>query len=791
MEIKNYFAQDAQGNIMPSANCYLYLPGTTNLATGLVDGNGVPISNPFLASGMGQITFGAPNGVYDLRVALGARDWTIKVQCADIVQAMDVMDSILGSHAENPTTRNNGQPLEPGDETWNSSDKQPYWWNGTAWVALNSSAQQLEVALASPSGANNIGFERSKLGSAVSALSKFLSAKQYSIWEFDYAITDRTDPDPSKWDWSQAGKEALLKARDGVVFWPSYNKYRFASMVLVPVNADYWTNIFGNTGLTTIVLDPGVPTAFAFAPSVPGDKVRKIRIGGFVVDASKTDGTDGAIIFGGRQNRIEPKGLSYEDIHLFDLRHFGASSDTSAGNFRVGIQMSSIFNSVDDAPATMMNIFIDRVRFEGGITGLYMGAGVPSSNNAPLWMDEIHITDFWHDTLIDNAGYPAAGIQIGQDGKGGKLRITRAYCYRGGDVGIEHNGFLDPILEDCHMFSPGSGFWSFNYHELDNYKQQRVVWRDCSVTNPRKNPAWRIGQTRAGHLLLERCSVYLTEESDPRVIDFSASSLQGLESLTIKDLKIYVTTKTKIDYISLAAALSLGANFSEFALKIDGLDIYYDGVAPKEAHECVALILNSTMAGSLVRVNIKGFRVHDKRTGTLLNSDAMRIYGTAKVLGTISDMVVDSTVNVPVGVGARKGVAVVGASVPAPELKIKDSDLSGCTSLFELNTSTTAQRSNVLFDNVKFNQQFDAVTQPSSPTVSTGDYLYKNPKGMTVRAIVSGGTVSAISISQDGTTFFPYGVVAGEFMVMPNETLKISSTVAPQLRLLVLTRLTS
>lgn len=155
METKNYFAQDAQGNIMPSANCYLYLPGTTTLAAGLVDGNGVPISNPFLASGMGQITFGAPNGVYDLRVALGARDWTIKVQCADIVQAMDVMDSILGSHAENPTTRNNGQPLEAGDETWNSTDKQPYWWSGSAWVALNSSAHQLEQILKNATNPQN------------------------------------------------------------------------------------------------------------------------------------------------------------------------------------------------------------------------------------------------------------------------------------------------------------------------------------------------------------------------------------------------------------------------------------------------------------------------------------------------------------------------------------------------------------------------------------------------------------------------------------------------------------
>lgn len=705
-----------------------------------------------------------------------------------------------GNSTTPPTTRLDGSPLEISDEYGNLTDNLRYNWTGTSWIALNSSAQQLEVALASPGGTNKIGFERSKLGAAVSALSKFLSAKKYSIWEFDYAITDRSNPDPSKWDWSQAGKEALPKTRDGVLIFPSFMKYRFASMVLVPVNAEWWTNIFGSTGEgTVIVLDPGIPTAFAYDLSVPGDMIRKIRIGGFAVDASQTDGTDGAIIFGGRQNRIEPKGLSYEDIQLFDLRHFGASSDTSGGNFRIGIQMSSIFNTVDDAPATMKYIHIDRCRFDGGITGIYAGAGVPNSNNAPLWIDEFYITDFYHDSLIPDAGYPAAGIQVGQDSRGGRLRITRAYSHNSGDVGIEHNGFLDPILEDCHLFNPGSGFWSYNYHELDNYKEQRVIWRDCSVTNPRKNPAWRIGQNRGGHFLLERCAVYLTEESDPRVLDFSASMLQGLESLTIKDLKIYVTTKAKIDYINLAAAFSLGANFAEYALNIDGLDIYYDGVAPKEAHECAALIINSTAPGALVRANIKNFRVHDKRTGTLKNSDGIRVYGTAKVVGTISDMLVDSTValtldpitGLPIAGAAKRGLRVENSATPAPELKIRDSDLSGCTSGFELSTAVTDQRNNVLWDNVTFNKKFDVLTQPSSPTVSAGDYLYKNIKGMTVRAIVSGGTVSAISISQDGTTFFPYGVVAGEFMVMPNETLKISSTVSPQLRLLVLVRLTS
>lgn len=212
MEIKNYFAQDAQGNIMPSANCYLYLPGTTTLATGLVDGNGTPISNPFLASSVGQVEFGAPNGVYDLRVALGARDWTIKVQCADIVQAMDVMDSILGSHAENPTTRNNGQPLEPGDETWNSTEKQPYWWSGTAWVALNSGAQSLEERLSEENiptdGAGIVGFSRDIVYPPSSA-GVALKGADVTPWEFADLLTYTPGADPAGWDWSPAINGAL------------------------------------------------------------------------------------------------------------------------------------------------------------------------------------------------------------------------------------------------------------------------------------------------------------------------------------------------------------------------------------------------------------------------------------------------------------------------------------------------------------------------------------------------------------------------------------------------------
>ncbi|MBP3935873.1 MAG: hypothetical protein J6D44_18670, partial [Pseudomonas sp.] len=153
MEIKNYFAQDAQGNIMPSANCYLYLPGTTTLATGLVDGNGVPISNPFLASSIGQVTFGAPNGVYDLRIAQGARDTTVEIQCADLLQALNETASFLGAKSSAPTTRNDGSPLQVADRYFNTSDQLEYLYKSTGWVANNLDGQ----IIATSQGASLVG----------------------------------------------------------------------------------------------------------------------------------------------------------------------------------------------------------------------------------------------------------------------------------------------------------------------------------------------------------------------------------------------------------------------------------------------------------------------------------------------------------------------------------------------------------------------------------------------------------------------------------------------------------
>ncbi|MND20861.1 hypothetical protein D3C76_48010 [compost metagenome] len=108
--IVSYFAQEADGSRMPSANCYVYEPDTETLVTTLQDASGGALANPFTAGGNGLVQFAAPNGRYDLRVVKGARDYRVRVQCNDV--AGNVMAADLAS-AEGSKTVGHQDPYAP------------------------------------------------------------------------------------------------------------------------------------------------------------------------------------------------------------------------------------------------------------------------------------------------------------------------------------------------------------------------------------------------------------------------------------------------------------------------------------------------------------------------------------------------------------------------------------------------------------------------------------------------------------------------------------------------------
>lgn len=94
MEIKTFTVQDRQGGLVIGATAYLYYPGGSVLVTGLINENGTPLAQPMQSDDNGQIRFGAPDGVYNLRV-LNGEEWTSQlVQFLDVAALDTTIDGI-------------------------------------------------------------------------------------------------------------------------------------------------------------------------------------------------------------------------------------------------------------------------------------------------------------------------------------------------------------------------------------------------------------------------------------------------------------------------------------------------------------------------------------------------------------------------------------------------------------------------------------------------------------------------------------------------------------------------
>ena len=93
MELKNFFAQDEAGNILSGATCYVYLRGTESVVGGLKKANGTALANPFTTDQYGSAEFVAPNGLYDVRVIKGSRDFRVRMQFNDVTETVQAANA--------------------------------------------------------------------------------------------------------------------------------------------------------------------------------------------------------------------------------------------------------------------------------------------------------------------------------------------------------------------------------------------------------------------------------------------------------------------------------------------------------------------------------------------------------------------------------------------------------------------------------------------------------------------------------------------------------------------------
>lgn len=66
-----------------------------------------------------------------------------------------------------------------------------------------------------------------------------------------------------------------------------------------------------------------------------------------------------------------------------------------------------------------------------------------------------------------------------------------------------------------------------------------------------------------------------------------------------------------------------------------------------------------------------------------------------------------------------------------------------------------------------------------SLTVTAGAFVWKSDIAGDVRVFISGGTVTTVLISVDGSVYYPTGVVSGQVTLSQGMSIQINNTVAP------------
>lgn len=66
-------------------------------------------------------------------------------------------------------------------------------------------------------------------------------------------------------------------------------------------------------------------------------------------------------------------------------------------------------------------------------------------------------------------------------------------------------------------------------------------------------------------------------------------------------------------------------------------------------------------------------------------------------------------------------------------------------------------------------------------SVSASPFTFTNPENVPINVMVSGGTVTTISLSADGTSFTTMGLLGGQFHLNPGQALQVVYVLAPNM----------
>lgn len=592
----------------------------------------------------------------------------------------------------------------------------------------------------------------------------------------------------------------------GIIFFPSGKTYAIGSSILIPNGITRTLSFYGYGA--TLKLISTCEGAFKYDntyPTIPTySTFSNISIFGFTVDVNNSN-QGGVAIFGGVVGYVQN---NFENIKIKDCNVINAHSNIV--NSWTGIGISSFHATQSEATTTSIrNVLIEGVIIKGCYYGIFIGGGLDHIDTglpsvASTSMYNVKLVRCWHDAkFYSDTYYAFANFQLGGYADGEDISISDCYGRGSQDVGIEIDNFDDCLIENCIIIDAAYAFYLTNFIAPKNPSIQIITMNN----NVARKEDYTYGDGDGygiyispggagtlpvvmGNVIINNFTYYDNDSAHPRATGTSPIAIvpvvdgYSVLSLVVNTVFIRVENLTwnnasdlSVPLISLN--LSSGAAAPQY-LNIENVFIYFRAVR-SGAGSIVFKGLN--IFSRKLKTAIKNISIDCVVTGAAASSMNGIYLGLGGGYSNIIDGEIKNVKIINLGDDSGAiGVSVAGQNNLAisEAILIADSSFSGlpAASTNDVITNTGGGTDNIIRTILR-NNYWKVSKVSANIGVGASPYTHQNLNGYPIDIAVSGGTVSDISISVDGTNYYSSGLTSGIFNVGHAYYLKVTYSSAP------------
>lgn len=316
-----------------------------------------------------------------------------------------------------------------------------------------------------------------------------------AVTDLESRVSSAIGPFPNRYLAPSGGDDAAamqaaitaLGSQGSIILGPGTFQW-ISGVPKLPTGATGIQILGSGVGATFIELSVGAPRFIDINHTADYETAQNIEIGGFTIDDNSVGGIN-HLVFGNDCGGVSRNYLNCDQIYIHDINIVNVPVTNPYGTMAVRIGLGTA-TSAEVTQIACTNFRMERVRLAGGnmFAAIFGASGVGTTPNA--WIDNIEISDCYHDLgTTPAANFAAGNIQIGQYALVGRVRISNVIAKNAADTGIEIDNAIDAVVDRCTVTDAYTyPFYATNFNITSNpngggadwsVAGQRVVFRDC------------------------------------------------------------------------------------------------------------------------------------------------------------------------------------------------------------------------------------------------------------------------------------------------------------------------